>query len=158
MLTHVTISFESLFFFHSVPLVQRYKKLLLNRACFLEKKVNFSLYNNKMRVVKLFKTWWTKRYYYFKKIISFFMNVKLWVLVATFFSINFKLRRCFQKMDLYVIALLALLFSSKKNWKLKTFLITFTSKSFEMCTLLYTKWMNEFSFKKENEVTKRMKT
>ena len=88
----------------------------------------------------------------------FFMNVKLWVLVATFFSINFKLRRCFQKMDLYVIALLALLFSSKKNWKLKTFLITFTSKSFEMCTLLYTKWMNEFSFKKENEVTKRMKT
>ena len=158
MLTHVTISFESLFFFHSVPLVQRYKKLLLNRACFLEKKVNFSLYNNKMRVVKLFKTWWTKRYYYFKKIISFLMNVKLWFLVATFFSINFQLRRCFQKMDLYVIALLALLFSSKKNWKLKTFLITFTSKSFEMCTLLYTKWMNEFSFKKENEVTKRMKT
>ena len=136
MLTHVTISFESLFFFHSVPLVQRYKKLLLNRACFLEKKVNFSLYNNKMRVVKLFKTWWTKRYYYFKKIISFLMNVKLWFLVATFFSINFQLRRCFQKMDLYVIALLALLFSSKKNWKLKTFLITFTSKSFEMCTLL----------------------
>ena len=28
---------------------------------------------------------------------------------------HFKLRRCFQKMDLYVIALLALLFSSKKN-------------------------------------------
>ena len=44
----------------------------------------------------------------------FFMNVKLWVLVATFFSINFKLRRCFQKMDLYIIALLALLFSSKR--------------------------------------------
>ena len=56
-----------------------------------------------------------KKILFFKKIISFLMNVKLWFLVATFFSINFKLRRCFQKMDLYVIASLALLFSSKKN-------------------------------------------